>query len=58
MAPKYAWLSAALCFSAASASSGQQPLKGLDQGRGYNFGEPIPVSCLNRTMYVYNLRLG
>ena len=34
----------------ASAASGQQPLKALQEARGYNAGEPIPVTCLNRTM--------
>ncbi|KAH8728978.1 hypothetical protein GQ44DRAFT_501137 [Phaeosphaeriaceae sp. PMI808] len=38
-----------------SALGGQQPLKGVEPARGYNLGEPIPVSCLNRTMYVYIL---
>jgi hypothetical protein len=36
----------------ASAASGQQPLKTLEEARGYNPGEPIPVTCLNRTMYL------
>lgn len=43
--------------SLAAALSGQEPLGGLDKQRGYNPGEPIPVSCLNRTMYVYSLLL-
>lgn len=51
-----AWLSLlALCSfwtSLASAVSGQEPLKSLQEARGYNAGEPIPVSCLNRTMCV------
>ncbi|KAH7379574.1 hypothetical protein BKA66DRAFT_466299 [Pyrenochaeta sp. MPI-SDFR-AT-0127] len=48
------WLSYfALCStwsSVASALSGQEPLKSLEDARGYNPGEPIPVSCLNRTV--------
>ncbi|KAK7187891.1 hypothetical protein DPSP01_003215 [Paraphaeosphaeria sporulosa] len=37
-------------ISLAHAVSGQEPLKGATEGRGYNLGEPIPVSCLNRTV--------
>jgi hypothetical protein len=33
-----------------SAASGQEPLKSPEESRGYNLGEPIPVSCLNRTI--------
>ncbi|KAF2847054.1 hypothetical protein T440DRAFT_540238 [Plenodomus tracheiphilus IPT5] len=33
-----------------SALSGQEPLKSLEESRGYNQGERIPVSCLNRTI--------
>jgi hypothetical protein len=36
-----------------SALSGQEPLKTPEEARGYNAGEPIPVSCLNRTMCVF-----
>ncbi|KAF1960603.1 hypothetical protein CC80DRAFT_437656 [Byssothecium circinans] len=32
----------------AHAVSGQEPLKGVVEQRGYNAGEAIPVSCLNR----------
>ncbi|KAF2125023.1 hypothetical protein P153DRAFT_426049 [Dothidotthia symphoricarpi CBS 119687] len=41
-----------LCATALSSSSqGQVPLHGADDNaRGYNPGEPIPVSCLNRTI--------
>ena len=39
--------------SLAHALSGQEPLKGAQEG--YKAGEKIPVSCLNRTMYVYTL---
>jgi hypothetical protein len=35
----------------AHAVSGQEPLKAI-QTEGYKLGEKIPVSCLNRTMYV------
>ncbi|CBX90817.1 hypothetical protein IAQ61_002296 [Plenodomus lingam] len=34
----------------ASALSGQEPLKSPENSRGYNPGERIPVSCLNRTI--------
>src|SRR5690242_21842889 len=55
MASKIPWLPLlALCSfwtALASAVSGQEPLKGLEDARGYNPGEPIPVTCLNRTMY-------
>lgn len=38
-------------ISLAHAVSEQKPLKGGNtEGRGYNLGEPIPVSCLNRTV--------
>lgn len=38
--------------SLATALSGQEPMKSVEEARGYNPGEIIPVSCLNRTMYV------
>jgi hypothetical protein len=51
-----AWLSllalSSFWTSLAGAVSGQEPLKSLQEARGYNAGEPIPVSCLNRTMCV------
>ncbi|KAL1605993.1 hypothetical protein SLS59_003117 [Nothophoma quercina] len=54
MASRSIWLPVlALCAfwtSLASAVSGQEPLKTLQEARGYNPGEPIPVSCLNRTI--------
>ncbi|KAF1832703.1 hypothetical protein BDW02DRAFT_502469 [Decorospora gaudefroyi] len=37
-------------ISLATALSGQEPMKSLEEARGYNIGEPIPVSCLNRTI--------
>lgn len=40
------------CIALSNAVSGQQPLKSVEDARGYNPGEPIPVSCLNRTMSV------
>ncbi|KAJ4359122.1 hypothetical protein N0V95_002446 [Ascochyta clinopodiicola] len=54
MPSKVSWLPLlALCSSwtgLAGAVSGQEPLKMLQEARGYNPGEPIPVSCLNRTI--------
>ncbi|KAH8644903.1 ribosomal protein s21 protein [Alternaria alternata] len=51
-----AWLPtvALLSFltSLATALTGQEPMKSVEEARGYNPGEIIPVSCLNRTMYV------
>jgi hypothetical protein len=44
------------CIALSSAVSGQEPLKVVEDGRGYNPGEPIPVSCLNRTMYVHGFQ--
>ncbi|KAH6364833.1 hypothetical protein HBI34_159110 [Parastagonospora nodorum] len=38
------------CVALSSAAGEQQPLKSVEEGRGYNPGEPIPVSCLNRTI--------
>ncbi|KAJ4363101.1 hypothetical protein N0V83_010221 [Neocucurbitaria cava] len=40
----------AFWLSLGTALSGQEPLKSLEEARGYNPGEPIPVSCLNRTI--------
>ncbi|KAF2242944.1 hypothetical protein BU26DRAFT_581933 [Trematosphaeria pertusa] len=37
-------------ISLAQAVSGQEPLKSAEESRGYNLAEPIPVSCLNRTI--------
>ncbi|KAJ4982550.1 Glucose-6-phosphate isomerase [Stagonosporopsis vannaccii] len=54
MASKTCWLPLlALCSfwaALASAVSGQAALKGLEDARGYNPGEAIPVTCLNRTI--------
>ncbi|EMD64814.1 hypothetical protein GGP41_002917 [Bipolaris sorokiniana] len=51
---KRPWLPAVALFSffstLATALSGQEPLGTLEEQRGYNPGEPIPVSCLNRTI--------
>jgi hypothetical protein len=48
------WLPAVALFSfwtsLATALSGQEPMKSAEEARGYNPGEMIPVSCLNRTM--------
>ncbi|RAR06125.1 ribosomal protein s21 protein [Stemphylium lycopersici] len=48
------WLPAVALLSffstLATALSGQEPMGSLEQQRGYNPGEPIPVSCLNRTI--------
>jgi hypothetical protein len=53
-APARSWLPLvavyAFWISLAQALSGQEPLKGVAEARGYNPGEGIPVSCLNRTM--------
>ncbi|KAF1913205.1 hypothetical protein BDU57DRAFT_504153 [Ampelomyces quisqualis] len=38
------------CIALSRAVRGQEPLKIVEEGRGYNPGEPIPVSCLNRTI--------
>ncbi|KAF2637458.1 hypothetical protein P280DRAFT_472165 [Massarina eburnea CBS 473.64] len=40
----------AFWISLAHAVSGQEPLKSVPEQRGYNAGEGIPVSCLNRTI--------
>jgi len=48
--PTVALLSFLTCLAAAL--SGQEPMKSVEEARGYNPGEIIPVSCLNRTMYV------
>ncbi|CAN9079704.1 hypothetical protein CC77DRAFT_1092091 [Alternaria alternata] len=49
-----AWLPtvALLSFltSLATALTGQEPMKSVEEARGYNPGEIIPVSCLNRTI--------
>ncbi|KAI4634497.1 hypothetical protein J4E83_001816 [Alternaria metachromatica] len=45
------WLSVVALFSSfATALSGQEPMKSAEEARGYNPGEMIPVSCLNRTI--------
>ncbi|KAI1514722.1 hypothetical protein L13192_03926 [Pyrenophora tritici-repentis] len=48
------WLPTVALFafwsSLATALSGQEPMKSMEEARGYNPGEPIPVSCLNRTI--------
>ncbi len=55
MASKISWLPLVALYAfwtaLASAVSSQEPLKALQEARGYNPGEPIPVTCLNRTMY-------
>ncbi|KAF2035192.1 hypothetical protein EK21DRAFT_54979 [Setomelanomma holmii] len=39
------------CTTLSNALSDQKPLKSVEESlRGYNPGEPIPVSCLNRTI--------
>ncbi|KAF2877419.1 hypothetical protein BDV95DRAFT_559214 [Massariosphaeria phaeospora] len=55
----------ALCsfwISLAQALSGQEPLKGAAESPGYRLDEPIPVSCLNRTIdtgeHVTDVRTG
>ncbi|PSN69161.1 hypothetical protein BS50DRAFT_334046 [Corynespora cassiicola Philippines] len=52
MAPRWIPLLALYSFwiSLAQALSGQEPLKGAEESPGYRAGEPIPVSCLNRTI--------
>ncbi|KAF2999912.1 hypothetical protein E8E13_008779 [Curvularia kusanoi] len=40
----------ALSTTLASAANSQQPLQTSQEARGYNPGEPIPVTCLNRTI--------
>ena len=39
-----------LALTNAAAAGGQEPL--IDKREGYKVGDKIPVSCLNRTMYV------
>ena len=40
----------------AAAASGQEPLKSLEKTT-YTAGQAIPVSCLNRTMWVFGLKI-
>ena len=34
----------------ASAKAAQEPLGGISVQKGYNVGQPIPVSCMNRSV--------